>query len=50
MIKGNDGFQNSQDGVFMMTSREFESYFADIQFAMKLDNYESYWYDKEGDD
>ena len=34
----------------MMTYREFQYYFKDVQVALMLDSYQSYWYDKEDDD
>lgn len=34
----------------MMTSREFYAYFDNLQVALKYDAYQSYWYDKDGDD
>jgi len=33
-----------------MTYREFQYYFKDVQVALMLDSYQSYWYDKEDDD
>ena len=50
VLGGDSGYINSEDGVFMMTAREFYVYFDSIQVALDMgDQYKEYWYDKDGD-